>query len=421
MARRFLGISWPLAVWTMIVAAFAAGVLIERYQFLLVADHEPPGVEKTFRPFWETWNHVEKSYVDRSAVQPERMTHGAINGMLASLGDAGHTAYLSKDQFENMEAELAPNFEGIGARMGVINRKPTITSTMPGSPARAAGLKKGDVLLQVGGETIANLPLDQIVRKVRGAPGTQVTLVVSRAGQSKPLEFSIARAKLDVAHVTWRMLPGMPIAHVAIESFGHEAAKQLKEALSGAQAQNARALVLDVRFDSGGLKEEAVSVTSQFLKDGNVFIERDAHDNRKAIPVSAGGAALEIPLCVLVNGGTASSAEIFAGALQDHARGKLIGTRTFGAGTVLQPFHLSDGSALLLAVYEWLTPNGRSIWKQGIIPDIVLPLPDGAAIDLPEDATEQTAVELAKTGDKQLLKAIEVLKGVINPSSANGA
>ena len=283
-------------------------------------------------------------------------------------------------------------------------------STLLNSPARAAGLRSGDILLEVNGKPVAGLSLELIVSMVQGEPGTTVKLRLSRPGKPEPLDFTITRAKIDIPFVTWRMLPGSPIAHIAIESFGKQTSAQLKEALDGARQKNARGLILDVRGDSGGLKDQAVAVASEFLKDGNVFIERDAEDHRKPIPVVPGGSALDIPLCVLIDGGSASSAEIFAGALQDHGRGKLVGARTFGAGTVLEPFSLSNGGELLLAVYEWLTPNGRSIWRQGISPDIAVGMSEDADALLPENEADLDAAALAKSRDKQLLKAIEVLK-----------
>jgi carboxyl-terminal processing protease len=411
MDRRCLGTSRTLRFWVVIASAFALGILVERYSGLLIpSGHAPPGVEQTFRPFWEAWNLVDKFYVDRKAVQPERMTRGAIDGMLASLGDIGHTSYLTKDEYEKEAGYLAGNYRGIGARVSMRDRRPTIMSTMAGSPARAAGLKSGDVLLEVNGKSTMGLGLERVVGMVLGEPGTTVDVRVSRPGQAQPLDLTITRAEIDIPHVTWRMLPGLPIAHIAIERFGKQTDAQLKEALSAARQDHARALILDVRGDTGGLKDQAVAVASEFLKDGNILIERDADDNLKPVPVLPGGAAVDLPLCLLIDGGSASSAEIFAGAMQDHARGKLVGVRTFGAGTVLSAFDLSNGGKLLLAVYEWLTPNGRSIWRQGISPDIPVAMPEGAAALLPENEADLTAAALAKTEDKQLLKAIEVLK-----------
>lgn len=407
--------SWGRPTFLIAVAAFLGGVLADRSGLVPGGPpHEPAGLRRTFAPFWEAWGLVEKHYVDREAIQPVRMTRGAIEGMLDSLGDIGHTTYLSPEQVQEVESGLEGEFEGIGARMTVRRGRPTIVHTFPGSPARAAGLKPGDVLLKVDGKGVADLPLDQIVRLVKGRPGTEVHLSVLREGASSPLEISITRARVEVPDVTWHLLPGEPaVAHLAIQSFGNHVDEQLRTALAEVRRQGARGLLLDVRGNPGGLKDQAVAVTSEFLARGNVFIEQDVKGNRTAVPVQPGGTATEIPAVVLIDEGTASSAEIFAGALQDYGRAKLVGTRTFGTGTVLESFDLSDGSAVLLAVLEWLTPDGRQIWHKGIEPDVPVPLPEGVAALLPEEEDGMDAAALAKSTDVQLRKALELLQGQV--------
>jgi carboxyl-terminal processing protease len=397
----------PLTFVLLLVLAFAGGVLADRQGLLPGSVPAPRGLGRTFA---EAWHLVDKYYVDRSAVQPEAMTRGAIEGMLTSLGDTGHTTYLTPEEVKRMDSALTGEFDGIGARVSVRNHRPTIAGTIPGSPARAAGLDAGDVLEQVDGKDVAELSLERVVDLVRGKPGTTVHLQVLRPGRSKPLEFDIERAKVEVPSVSWHMLPGVPVAHLAIESFGEHTDAEVKSAVAEARKQGARGLLLDVRGDPGGLKKQAVAVTSEFLKGGLVFIEQNAEGQRQEIPVLPGGVATDIPVTVLIDEGTASSAEIFAGALQDHKRGKLVGTHTFGTGTVLEEFPLSDGSAVLLAVAEWLTPSGQVIWHKGIQPDVVVTLPEDAKILLPEEEDKLTASELAKSSDKQLLKALELLK-----------
>jgi carboxyl-terminal processing protease len=401
----------PFSVFVLLSMAFALGILAERSPRLFWSDsYPPPGLEKTFTPFWEAWHLVERNYVDREAIQPQRMTRGAIEGMLFSLGDPGHTTYLTGDEFKGMESVLEGRMEGIGARITVRNGQPTIVNTIAGSPARAAGLQPGDVILQVDGKPVSGLPLERLLALIRGPVGESIRMTISRKTEKKPLMLPVARARVEVPDVSWHLLPGGTIAHLAIQSFGKQADDQLKAALKEARDQGARALVLDVRGNSGGLKDQAVAVTSEFLSEGDVFIEQDAKGERKAIAVKPGGSAPDIPVCVLIDEATASSAEIFAGALQDHERGKLVGAKTFGTGTVLEPFVLSDGSAVLLAVAEWLTPKGREIWHHGIAPDIAVPQPRDALVLSPESEAGLTAQALAKSEDKQLLKAIEVLK-----------
>jgi carboxyl-terminal processing protease len=402
----YRSISLPL-----LLLAFLGGVLMERYGLFPGSPaYVPAHVGDTFKPFWQAWGYVDEYYVDRAAVDPKRMTAGAIEGMLASLGDVGHTTYLSATELKQLESALKGHLEGIGARMTVRKQQPVIAQTMPGAPARASGLKPGDVLLKVNGKVVTGLPLRRIAEMVSGPAGTQVTLQVLRHGAPNVLTFHITRSKVDVPAVTWSMLPGVPAAHIAILEFGLHADDQLKEALTQARKKGARGVVIDVRGNPGGLKDQAVAVSSEFLKSGIVFIEKDAKGNEENVPVKPGGVATAVPLVLLIDEGSASSAEIFAGAIQDHHRGKLVGTKTFGTGTVLRQFKLGDGAAILLAVAEWLTPDGRQIWHKGITPDVDVTLPQGAEIVLPGDQNQLTAAALAKSDDNQLKRALEVLR-----------
>jgi carboxyl-terminal processing protease len=401
-----------LVMMLFLLVAFALGVQVERHGWLPGGrGEEPPEARQTFRPFWETWRLVHKYYVDRESVNDERMTQGAILGMLATLGDLGHTTYLTKDEVERLQANLKGELEGIGASITLRKQRPTIVYTIPKSPARAAGLKPGDVLLQVDGQDVQTLSLQQIVQRVRGPAGSEVHLKVLRGDPGTPVELGIKRAKVDVPDVAWQMLPGVPMAQIAIRNFGERTDEQLRSALEQSQKQGAKGIILDVRGNPGGLKEQAVKVTSEFLKPGEtVFIQKDAKGEEKPVPAEKDGVAPDIPLVVLIDEGTASSAEILAGAIQDYERGKLIGARTFGTGTVLGEFQLSDGSAVLLAISQWLTPKGRQIWHKGISPDIEVPLPAGKSIVLPEAGEKMTTEELRKSEDAQLLRAIDVLK-----------
>jgi carboxyl-terminal processing protease len=394
----------------LIVTAFALGVHAERRGWISPG-HEPADVQQIFRPFWETWYLVHKHYVDQGSVNDERMTHGSILGMLASLGDIGHTTYLTKEEVQRLQENLKGELYGIGASISIRKKAPTIIYTLPNSPARAGGLKPGDVIVQVDGKEVKTLSLEQLVQHIRGPAGTEVHLKVQRGQSPRTIDLDLKRARVDVPDVAWQMLPGAPIAHLAIRNFGEHTDKQLREAIEALQKQEAKGVILDLRGNPGGLKEQAVKVTSEFLKSGEVaFLQKDAKGQTQSILAEKGGVATDIPLCLLIDEGTASSAEILAGAIQDHERGKLIGTRTFGTGTVLGEFELTDGSAVLLAVNEWLTPKGRQIWHKGITPDIEVSLPPDASIVMPEAETKLTVEELAHSNDTQLLKAIEVMK-----------
>jgi carboxyl-terminal processing protease len=392
--------------------SFVGGALADRAGWLPGSGgREPPGLRKTFAPFWEAWRLVKEHYVDPERAGDVPMTRGAITGMLASLGDVGHTTYLTPEEVKRLKDSLSGKLEGIGATVTVRQRQPTIMHTIPRSPARKAGLKSGDVILEVDGKPAAGLPLQQVVDRVRGPAGTRVRLRIGRPGESTPLPFTITRAKVDVPKVTWAMLPGAPIAHVAIREFGKRADAQLRKALAGAREQGARALVLDVRGNPGGLKDQAVAVTSEFLKKGQVvFVQVDARGNREEVKAKGPEAAAGLPVCVLIDGGTASSPEILAGALKDHKRAKLVGTRTFGTGTVLERFPLSDGSAVLLGVAKWLTPEGHEIWHKGIDPDVEVALPPDATILTPENEEGLSEEAFRKSKDAQLRKAFELLR-----------
>ncbi len=407
--RRFL----PLGLF--LVLAFLFGVMLDRAGWLGSAPGgEPVGVRKDFVPFWEAWDLVKEHYVDQKSVQPVKMTHFAIAGMLESLGDEGHTTFLAPEDVQRMKSGLEGQMEGIGARISMRKQIPTILQTMPDSPARKAGLKPGDMLLEVNGKAVARLSLQQIVEEVRGKAGTVVNLKIAREGAAGPIDIPITRGKVEVPDVAWHMLPGEAYAHIAVQDFGKKTDDQLRAALQGAKDKGAKGVLLDLRGNPGGLKDEAVAVTSEFLPTGDdVFIDQDAKGNRTPVPVKAGGTALDVPICLLIDGGTASAAEITAGALQDYERGKLVGERTFGTGTVLEPFGLSDGSAILLATSEWLTPKGRQIWHKGISPDVEVALPEGASILLPEMEGDLDAAALKHTEDVQLLKALEVLKAQV--------
>jgi carboxyl-terminal processing protease len=397
------------ALGVLLLAAFCGGALVDRLGLLPgPAPYAPPGLRRTFAPFWETWNLVQEHYVDRQAVQPVRMTHGSIAGMLNSLGDVGHTTFLAPDEVTRLSNELSGQLEGIGAGLTSRDRRPAILYTIPGSPARAAGLQPGDVIQEVDGKDVSRLPLDQVVRLVRGQPGTAVRLRVLRPGTSAPLDFEITRAKVEIPLVSWRLVAGQPVAHVALRSFGEHAGERVKAAIREARGAGAKGIVLDLRGDPGGLRKEAVAVASEFLPGGVVFIEVDARGRREEVPVTPGGTGTDVPLVALVDQGTASSAEIVAGALQDHHRAKLVGTRTFGTGTVLKSFQLSDGSAVLLAIQEWLTPDGRQIWHKGITPDVEVEMPPKTSPVLPEAGPDDAPEDPGS--DAQLRAALDVLR-----------
>jgi len=362
-----------------------------------------------FKVFWQAWAIVEKNFVDRAKLDPKAMTYGAIRGMVEALGDEGHTSFLTPDERERQSTELSGTFSGIGAQLGVRDQLPVIVAPFDGSPAEQAGVKAGDIILKVDGVDVTTMALNDIVTKIRGPEGTDVKLSLLRPAENKSLEVTIKRGEIKVPAASWAMVPSSKVALIRLSQFTANAEGDIKKALDGAHAAGATSIILDVRNNPGGLLDQAIDVTSQFVKDGDVLLEADANGNRKSYPVKPGGTGTDLPMVLLINGGSASSSEILAGAIQDHKRGQLVGQTTFGTGTVLQPYVLDDGSALLLGTRQWLTPNGRLIRKVGITPDVKVELPIEANLLTPEEIKTLTAADLAKSEDAQMLKALDLL------------
>ncbi len=372
-------------------------------------DTIPASAKSNFDLMAEAWNTIQRVYVDRSAIKPQLMTYGAISGMVDALGDTGHTRFLSPEMLKQERNLTRGKFEGIGAEVQMKNGQLAIVAPIDGSPAQKAGLKPGDIILKVNGQDISGLPLDQAVDRILGPSGTQVKLTILNLKTTTTRDVTLTRASIIVQNVTWHPLPGTDVVDLRIATFSKGVAGNFRKALLTVEKEGAAGLILDLRNNPGGLFDEAVSTASQFLTGGNVLLEKNALGKIKPVPVQSGGVAPSIPLVVLINGGTSSGAEIVAGALQDAHRAKLVGEKTFGTGTVLETFSLSDGSALMLAIEEWLTPDGQVIWHQGIAPDVVVHLPPDALPLTPESEKGLTPEGLRKSGDVQLLRALDLL------------
>jgi carboxyl-terminal processing protease len=369
----------------------------------------PPDAEPNFRLIAEAWNAIQRIYVDRKAINPKNMTYGAIAGMVDALGDTGHSRFLSPEMLKQERGLSKGEFEGIGAEVRMRNGQLVVVAPIDGSPAQRAGLRPGDIILKVDGKEVSGLPLNQAVNFILGAAGTPVKLSILNERSGRAKEITLTRAHVTFQSVSWQHLPGTSVAHVRVATFNEGVTRDLRKALFSVNEEGVIGLILDLRNNPGGLYQEAVATASQFLGDGNVLLEKDALDKITPVPVRQGGIAIAMPIVVLINGGTSSGAEIVAGALQDAHRAKLIGEKTFGTGTVLETFPLSDGSALMLAVGEWLTPAGHVIWHQGISPDLVVPLPPEVISLIPVTEKGLTAEELSQSQDVQLLRALDLL------------
>jgi carboxyl-terminal processing protease len=359
----------------------------------------------------QAYQIIQQNYVDRSAVQQTPLEYGAISGMVDALGDTGHSRFLTPQMVQEQNNFTKGSFEGIGAEVTMKDGHVVIVAPMDGSPAQAAGVKPGDIIVKVDGFDVTGQSLNDVVSKVLGPAGSNVTITLQDPKTGTTRDVTITRAKINLQNITWSMLPGTTIAHLRIAAFSQGVTKDLQTALTQIKTQGATGIILDLRNDPGGLLDESIGVTSQFLGSGNVLRIRNAQGQEQAVPVKSGGLAVDIPVVVLVNQGTGSAAEIVAGALQDAHRASLIGETTFGTGTVLNQFSLSDGSEILLATEEWLTPNGRTIWHQGINPDETVSMSTDVRPLTPKNEQNMKAVDLQSSDDIQLLKAIEKLTG----------
>jgi carboxyl-terminal processing protease len=371
-----------------------------------------------FRLISEAWSLIRGAYVDRAATQPQTIMYGAISGMVDALGDTGHSRFLSPQMVKELGDLQRNKFEGIGAEIQIRAGHVEVVAPIDNSPAQRSGLRTGDIILRVNGSEVTGLPLDQVVARISGLAGTSVTLtILNPSGRMR--EVILERASIIIHNISWQWLPGAKVAHLRIAGFGKNMTVDLRRALEEINHDGLNGIILDLRNNPGGLLDEAIGAASQFLNGGNVLLTKDASGNIKSIPVRAGGIACNMPLAVLINGGTASAAEIMAGAIRDAHRAKLIGVTTIGTGTVLREFSLSDGSALLLAVQEWLTPSGKIIWHKGIAPDLMVELPADKPPVFPEEERNMNFAQLQARKDAQLLYALELLSASNEPIAVN--
>jgi carboxyl-terminal processing protease len=350
-----------------------------------------------FATFWEAWSFLNEEFYGEIPPDNERV-YGAIRGMVASFGDQ-HTGFIDPVRAAVFTENMSGSFEGIGAtiRLDEFGRL-VIVDPMPDRPAFKAGLRPGDIIIEVDGQPVESLSLYEDVLLIRGPAGSTVVLTIFREGELEPFEISVVRAKIEIEVVEAELLdePGN-IGYVQLTQFSQGASDNVAEAIEALVDQGATAIIFDLRSNAGGLLSEAVEVSALFLEEGTVVIEKLKGDEERRFDANRGRhVALDVPLVVLINGGSASASEIVAGAIQDYERGTIIGQQTFGKGSVQLPHRLSDGSELRVTVAEWLTPSGRQIHGQGIAPDITV---------------EMTFEDLEQGLDPQLDAAVEFLTG----------
>ncbi len=335
----------------------------------------------------EIYGILKYDYVDKDTLDPKTLSQGAIKGMIATLNDQ-FTNYLDADHYKAEMEYLGGKFEGIGAHVGLENSKVVIIAPMPGSPAEKSGMRSGDIVVKVDGQSVEGLGIDEVVNRIRGPKDTTVKVEVLHKGETAPVELEIVRAEIEVATVSSKMVDD--VAVITISSFSESTGEELKSEIRKLQPDNPRAIILDLRFNPGGLLDAVVSVAGNFLKDGDVILHTvDSDKNKVTTKAQSDGIFKDVPMVVLINEYSASGSEVLSGALQDNKRAVLMGTDSFGKGAVNIIRPLSDGSALVVTTARWLTPNGRHIGAEKIKPDVeVKPTPDSK-----EDVQLQAALD----------------------------
>ena len=413
-----------LAALVLLVVVFVVGVAVGQSGFGGGATTaSSPGPTATpglanMELFWTALQDIRDRYVGRGELSDQTLLYGAIRGMVDSLGDTGHTTFLTPEEVKLMQDSLNQSVVGIGVTLAQRDGANVVTSVLPDSPAREAGVQPGDVINAVDGESVAGLSLDELVTRVRGEAGTRVDISLVRPSTGARLELTIVRQELHVPAATWAFVPTTHVALLRLASFSAGSAAQLLAARDAATAAGATAFIFDLRANPGGYVNEAVNVASQFLHEQTVYISEDAAGTRTPVKTDDAVEATDLPLVVLVDQYTASAAEIVAGSIQSAGRAPIVGETTFGTGTVLDVLDLGDGSQIRLATSRWLTPQGELIFGKGIVPDQIVPL---ASDDVPVDpemlppGPDLAPALNAAAKDPQLLKALELL-GVALPT-----
>ena len=341
-----------------------------------------------FQRMAEVWRLLIREHIDGEGLNGKELSDGAIRGMLQALEDP-YAGFLTAEQFSVESQDIRGFFEGIGAEVGVRDGRITIIAPMPDAPAEQAGIRPGDIILEIEGESTRGLSLMEAVSKIRGQKGTAIELLILHLDSSTPLLLKIIRGVIPLESVRLTMQVGS-VGHLRLSTFTGTTNEELEEALERFERSRGAGLILDLRNNPGGLLSSVVDVTSQFLDDGLVLYQVDAKDNRTDWKVRGGGKAKDIPMVVLVNAFSASASEVLTGAIMDHDRATVIGTQTFGKGSVNNLFRLTDRSGVNFTIARWFTPNGGLIEGEGLTPDII----QEASEDDSEDSQLDLALEL---------------------------
>jgi len=325
----------------------------------------------------EAWEVILQDYVDKDNLDTGTLAQGAIEGMVEALDDP-YTSYLDAETYQLSLRSLEGKFEGIGAYVGMRDEQLIIIAPIADSPADKAGIKAGDVILEVDGESTSDMSLAEAVLNVQGPAGTTVTLLILHEGETEPVVIEIVRAEIELPSVQFEMRE--EIAYINITYFSERTAQELSPVVESINQQAATGIILDLRSNPGGLLGAVVDAAGFFLDEGVVLDVVDNEGNRDIYSVRPGEISTDLPMVVLVDEYSASGSEVLAGALQDYGRAIIAGKKTYGKGSANQIHELEDGSALYITYARWFTPKGRLIEGEGIYPDYELDLENVDAV-----------------------------------------
>jgi carboxyl-terminal processing protease len=370
---------YPIALLLVIVLSFYFGIQFGRkgltfnpQTFKIINQKDQVGTVD-YNILWDAINTVNENYIDKP-VDQQKVLYGAVEGAVSAAGDE-YTTFFDPQSLNDFQTQLSGTFEGIGAQIGKKNGAITVIAPLDESPAKKAGLLPKDIITQVDGHSTADWSVDEAVKNIRGKAGTTVTLTIYRESKTNTFDVKIQRAAISVKSVKWEYnnVNGKNIAVVTLSQFGDDTKDLFNKAVNDILSHHVDGMILDLRNNPGGYLETAVDVASNWVPNGKVVVT-EAHSNGQNIPYnSAGyGRLANIKTVVLINGGSASAAEILSGALQDYKIAPLIGEKSFGKGSVQQLFDLPGGTAVKVTIAKWITPSGKNLHKDGLVPDIAV-------------------------------------------------
>jgi carboxyl-terminal processing protease len=364
-------------------------------------------LEKDLETYLQVLDILKNDYVDKS-LNDKKLVYGSIRGLLSALDDP-YTRFVEPDAYKEMTIRMSGTYSGIGIYIGIKHNQITVISPIEGTPAEKAKLRAGDMIAKIEGKSTKDMALEEAVSMIRGQQGTKVKLAILRNGWKEPQDYDIVRAKIKVKPLTEKLLPDN-LAYIKLNTFENlEGAREFEKALR--KNRNADGLIVDLRGNGGGLLQGAIDIGSMFIERGTIVQTVD-REGRKEQLESTGRVLWRKPTVLLINESSASASEILAGALRDNKIATLVGTKSFGKASVQNVRRLNDGSAVLVTIAKYLTPNGEDINKKGIAPDVEVIVPTAEAET--EPPLEENMPDEKK--DPQLQKAIEVLRSMVKTS-----